>query len=251
MSTVGGEPLPPLPDVPMPGLEQRPRFLRAGIAAAVALAGLLAAEILGLSNPTGPLQGNHTAQQVASVAGAFVFLIAGVICVHWLAHGVGVLLRDRVGDRYRPVVFAMEVLGYVLLVLGFLGVYPAALSALRPLLVGSAITGVILGIAGQQTFSNFFAGFVLVMARPMQVGEQVIIRANSIGGEYRGEVLNMGFFYVKVLTPEGLVQLPNAGVLGAAIIPAPVEPPPADPAVAEPAGSPATGPAPADPPRAD
>jgi small conductance mechanosensitive channel len=90
---------------------------------------------------------------------------------------------------------------------------------LGSLLLGGAITGVIVGIAAQQTLGNFFAGIVLLLAQPFSVGDRVVLRSGPLGGEYEGVVTEMGIFYVTLATPKGPVDLPNAGVLSAAIGP--------------------------------
>jgi small-conductance mechanosensitive channel len=78
---------------------------------------------------------------------------------------------------------------------------------------------VIIGIAAQQTLGNFFAGLVLLLVRPFTLGETVIFRSGPLGGEYEGRVTDMGLFYVSLVTEQGPVQLPNAGVLASAIGP--------------------------------
>ena len=52
------------------------------------------------------------------------------------------------------------------------------------LLVGGAVTGMILGIAAQQSLSNVFAGLVLLFARPYIPGETVRIRSGALGGTW-------------------------------------------------------------------
>ena len=49
---------------------------------------------------------------------------------------------------------------------------------LRTLLLGGAITGVVVGIAAQQPLSNFFAGLVLLFARPYVPGP---VRPDPVG----------------------------------------------------------------------
>ncbi|MEM3852166.1 MAG: mechanosensitive ion channel family protein, partial [Methanomassiliicoccales archaeon] len=44
---------------------------------------------------------------------------------------------------------------------------------LEGLLVGSAFTGIVLGLASQTVLSNFFAGLVLVLARPIAPEERI------------------------------------------------------------------------------
>jgi small-conductance mechanosensitive channel len=55
-------------------------------------------------------------------------------------------------------------LATILIGLGLFGI------GLTQLLVGGAFATVLIGIAAQQSLSNLFAGMVLVLARPMQVG---------------------------------------------------------------------------------
>ena len=71
------------------------------------------------------------------------------------------------------------------------------------LILGGAILGVLLGIAAQQTLSNLFAGIVLLQARPFAVGDLVWIRSGALGGQYEGEVTEIGLTYVRLDTGDG------------------------------------------------
>lgn len=104
-----------------------------------------------------------------------------------------------------------------------LGVFSILQLNLQSLLVGSAVTGVIIGIAAQQTLNNFFAGLVLFFARPYVAGQRVKIRAGSMGGPFTGVIVGAGMMYTVIDTDdEGLISMPNAGLMAAAIGPAPV-----------------------------
>jgi small-conductance mechanosensitive channel len=64
---------------------------------------------------------------------------------------------------------------------------------LSGLLVGGALTGVIVGIAAQASLSNIIAGVVILFARPCTVGLYVTVRANTFSGvEYSGQVRDVG-----------------------------------------------------------
>jgi len=89
------------------------------------------------------------------------------------------------------------------------------------LLVGGAITGVVVGIAAQQTLGNFFAGLVLLFARPYVPGHRVKISSGAMGGPFEGVITGSGLMYTTIDTPDGLISMPNAGLLAAAIGPAP------------------------------
>jgi len=92
---------------------------------------------------------------------------------------------------------------------------------LSTFLVGGVVTGVVIGIAAQQTLGNFFAGLVLMFARPFAVGERVIIRSGAMGGPFEGVIAGIGIMYTSITTADALVNLPNSGVLSAAVGSAP------------------------------
>ncbi len=106
--------------------------------------------------------------------------------------------------------------GYLLILLPTLQLLGVDLGGL---LLGGAITGVVVGIAAQQTLANFFAGLVLLLVRPFTLGQHILLRSGPLGGEYEGRITDMGLFYVRMMTDQGSVQLPNSGVLAAAIGP--------------------------------
>ena len=108
--------------------------------------------------------------------------------------------------------------GYLIILLAVLGMLAVPLGRL---LVGGAITGIIVGIAAQQSLGNIFAGLVLLLARPYVIGEHIRVRSGALGGPIDGTVVGMDLLYTTLETEEGLVRLPNAGLLAAAVGPRP------------------------------
>jgi len=84
------------------------------------------------------------------------------------------------------------------------------------LLLSGAVTGVVVGIAAQQSLGHAFAGLVLLMARPFTVGDCITLRSGGIGGQYDGEVTAIGLIYTTLRTGEGPMSFPNSTVLAAA-----------------------------------
>jgi small-conductance mechanosensitive channel len=84
-------------------------------------------------------------------------------------------------------------------------------------LVGGALATIIITIAGQQSLSNIFAGLVLLLSRPFQVGEEILLRSGALGGQIEGTVTEIGITYLRLDTSNGLVLLPNSQVLAAAV----------------------------------
>ncbi len=140
---------------------------------------------------------------------ALLLLVAGIFAIRSTGAAIRRSLEESPGDgRGAPAAFLASVVGYLIVVpvgRGVLGVN------LQGLLLGGAVTGVVIGIAAQQTLGNFFAGIVLLAVRPFTVGEEVVLRSSPLGGEYEGRVVDMSLFYVKLETDNGPVALPNAG----------------------------------------
>lgn len=89
------------------------------------------------------------------------------------------------------------------------------------LVVGGALTGVIVGIAAQQALGNVFAGIVLLLARPFTVGERIRVRAGALGGIFDGVVTSMSLVYVTIESPDGPINVPNSTLLAVGVGPAP------------------------------
>ena len=66
---------------------------------------------------------------------------------------------------------------------------------------------------------------VLLLARPVDVGDPVLIKSGALGGELRGNVTEIGITYVRLDTPDGPLHLPNSQVLASAIAPVVSKPP--------------------------
>jgi small-conductance mechanosensitive channel len=74
-------------------------------------------------------------------------------------------------------------------------------------------------VAAQQSLGNVVAGLVLLLNRPFQVGHEITVRSGALAGPYCGRVLSIGLTYVQLGTEDGVVLLPNSGVLAAAVGP--------------------------------
>ena len=189
----------------------RPHFIRALVATVVALVGLVVASQGSVAKGATPTE------RILAYGGAAALVLFGVVAVRAFSSGVRAATGEHLGDsRARPLGLVISVVGYVIVVLSALSVLQVNMSGL---LLGGALTGVVVGIAAQQTLGNFFAGLVLLLVRPFVLGEQVVFRSGPLGGEYEGLVTDMGLFYVTLDTAQGEVQLPNAGVLASAIGP--------------------------------
>ncbi|MFI9387471.1 mechanosensitive ion channel domain-containing protein [Kutzneria sp. NPDC052558] len=150
-----------------------------------------------------------------SLAGALLFVIAGVLATRRISG------YTEARMRHRGLGSAGSVLGVVISALGYCVVLLTALSVLaiplQQLVVGGALTGVVVGIAAQQTLGNVFAGLMILLVRPFRVGDTIEVRSGALNGPFTGRVRALGLTYVTLAAENGTLLLPNAGVLAAGV----------------------------------
>jgi hypothetical protein len=182
----------------------------------------------------GPLgeQGNVGLQYGAAVA----FMLLAGFATMGLANKTRDVLQPSVGSSHAAVVrFSVLVIAGLLTIVFTFELFAIPITQL---VVGGALTGVLVGIAAQQSLANVFAGIVLLMARPFRVGDRVGIRSGALSGLIEGTVAEVSVTYVRLDTPNGPVHVPNSQVLAAAVGPAGAVPPPTAPAPpSQPAGA--------------
>jgi small conductance mechanosensitive channel len=221
----------------------KPDFKKAVGYAFVAITCLIVGDQLG-----GIKQHDHLL--LVAIGVALGFLVFGTLAVRSAARETFRITAARSGPATGSALrLVLSVIGYGLVGLGCLQL---ANVNLQSLLVGGAVTGVIIGIAAQQSLGNFFAGLVLMFARPYIPGQRVVIRSGAMGGPFEGTIVEAGLAYTTLVTEDGPINLPNAGLLAAAVGPAPEREPvdpsgptdPTPPPGTGPPGSPASGPMP-------
>ena len=154
--------------------------------------------------------------------GAAGFFIFGMAAAFGLSGKAGKGLQPAIGQAHAGIVrYAVLLVSlFVLLVVG--------LQLLRipigQLVVGGAVTGVLLGIAAQQSLANLFAGLVLLFAHPFRVGDHVRFRAGVLSGTIEGIITDISLTYVRLETDEGRVLIPNSQALAAAVLLVPERP---------------------------
>lgn len=197
-----------VPDVPR---VVRPHLRVAAFAATLAIVGFAVAGAFG--NVHGSLN-----QQLFVVVGGLVFVIAAVVSTRKAATEVYDVVGARTGPSHAGVLrWLVTIVGYIIVAVTALGLFSVPVGHL---LLGGALTGVIVGIAAQQSLGNIFAGVVLLLARPFSVGDSIRIRSGALGGTLEGTVSGMGMTYVTLLTEDGPFSLPNSALLAAAVGPA-------------------------------
>ena len=186
----------------------RPDCRRALLAGALALAALAAGSDLG------GLHASELHTKLIVIALAVAFVLFGVITARSTANQVAHAARHASVATASTTRMLCLLAGYLVVFLGTLGLLTIPL---QQLLVGGALTGVIVGIAAQQPLSNLFAGLVLLITRPLAAGQWVRIHSGALGGPLEGSVLDMGLIYTTLSTERETLHIPNSGLLSAAL----------------------------------
>jgi len=199
-------------------------FRRAVMAGVLACAGLALTYVSGgvLRDPNSPapvafFQKNPGVGQFAAILGAVVFFVFGVSAVRSATREILKTVPPSLDDnRKNGLRWFCLLVGYLVVVFGALG---ALNVPIERLLVGGAVTGVIVGIAAQQSLGNLFAGLLLLITRPFAIGDEISLRSGPLGGVLTGLVADMNLNYVKIVTDKGTVLLPNSTILTASVGP--------------------------------
>jgi len=158
-------------------------------------------------------------QRLIAALGGLTFVITAVIAVRAIAGQASIVTGRRLGPSHAGALrWLVTLFGYLIVLVTTLSIFDVPI---RNLLLGGAITGVIAGIAAQQSLGNIFAGVVLLLARPFRVGDAIQIRSGSLGGPIEGTVAGIGMTYVTLITEGRPVSVPNASLLAAAVGPRP------------------------------
>jgi small-conductance mechanosensitive channel len=164
---------------------------------------------------------SHSVNRIIAIGSAVLFLIFGSMATVGLARQARQLLEPRVGTAHSAIVrYAVLIVGAFTTLLLTLVLFGVPVSQL---VLGGALTTVFVSIAAQQALGNVFAGLVLMLARPFKVGDEIRLRAGSLGGggTLDGRVTDIGITYVRVDTSSGLVSVPNSQALNAVVGPIP------------------------------
>ena len=156
-----------------------------------------------------------------AVRGALNILFFGLatVALFGISAKTRAFFEPRIGSAHAAVIrYALLLVGLVFILIITLQLFAVPV---RGLLLGTALTSVLIGIAAQQSLSNVFAGMVLLLSRPFRVGDPIQLRAGALGGQLQGVVTEIGITYIRLDTGDTVLNVPNSQVLAAAVGPIP------------------------------
>lgn len=155
--------------------------------------------------------------QLVAVAACLGFVLMSGLAVGVIAAGVRRVVELRAGSPVAHILrMLVTVSGYLVILVGALLLLHLPIGQL---LLSGAVTGVLLGIAAQQSLANAFAGIFIILAAPFRVGDRITLRSGTLGGQYDGRVHDISLAYTTLETSDGPMSFANAVVLTAAVGP--------------------------------
>jgi small conductance mechanosensitive channel len=180
---------------------------------------IVLATILSFANDSDLLSHIPRQQQLAI---DWVFCIVWFACGAWLIRRVEKGIFRMVSGRTKLDNRVATLWSRAFSAMGYAFVLVIALHLLHirvgSILVGGAVTGVLVGIGAQSTLSNLFAGLVLFTVRPFSVGQTVTLRTYLFSGmEYSGTVSDINWYYTVLVDGSQRRLVPNSAVIASAI----------------------------------
>jgi len=145
------------------------------------------------------------------LVGALAAFIVGRMIAGWIRKGVRKALEhSKLDETLIPFLSSLvyyAALAFVIIaVMDIVGIETASLAVV----LGAA--GLAIGLALQGTLSNFASGVMLMIFRPIRIGDYVELGGGS------GTVFEIGIFSTKLNTPDNVrIELPNSSVYGETI----------------------------------
>lgn len=146
------------------------------------------------------------------VIGAVIILIIGLIVARWvgkltlrlcLRHNVDVTLSNFISSTIKLLLITMV----AVICLGKFGI------SVAPFIAAIGAISLSIGLALQGVFSNYGAGFTIIITRPFVVGNT--IRCNDVCGV----VKEIHLAYTQLTTEDGeLVTIPNKHIVGEVLV---------------------------------
>jgi small-conductance mechanosensitive channel len=182
------------------------------------LSGIFCITALVISSVHGGIRtGNFDHRLTAFIAVMFFVLFAITFLITLTRAIQKTIVYKRLGvGRAAALEFILRLFGYAVILftaLDHMGV------PVGHILLGSAVLGIILGVAAQQALANFFASIVLIISHPFTVGEDITLMSGGLGGKYEGRVIDIGLTHTRLEEKDGnIIALPNSSLLTGATI---------------------------------
>lgn len=177
--------------------------------------GLIALAALVSGYALGGIHATTASHRFATYGCVALMVVCGVLATRAAAQGAQRVAVQHAGDKAgTPLRIMILLVGYLIAAIAFCDLMEVDVAHL---LIGGAITGIVVGLAAQPILGNLFAGLVLLLARPYVAGERVRVLSGAINGPHEGVIVSAGLLYTTLQTDQGPLNIPNSALMASAL----------------------------------
>lgn len=148
---------------------------------------------------------------VLDVALFALIIFTSLVLAQVLTHRLRVSLPEKIPKNDRELI--SKSLYFVVVGIGLLTALPYINADLSGLFVAGGVFAIIIGFAGQNVFSNFIAGMILFVERPIKIGDNIGVQ------DVLGTVEDIRILSTIIKTYDGIyTRIPNFTIFTANII---------------------------------
>lgn len=151
-----------------------------------------------------------------------LYLIISIYLLFFLSSKLKKLLADRILAKYNVDIGVRQaistILRYVIVTLGLIIIIQTAGIDMSFVTVLAGALGVGIGFGLQNITNNFVSGIVILVERPVKVGDRIEVNTHS-GDKISGDVINISSRATTILTNDNIsVIVPNSNLITSAVI---------------------------------
>ncbi|MEE8167599.1 MAG: mechanosensitive ion channel domain-containing protein [Candidatus Hydrothermarchaeales archaeon] len=147
------------------------------------------------------------------------FKVIGIVIVTWVGYSISSVIIREYGqslasrtstDIYDILVpVAEKITKITIIAIGILVVLDILRIDITPMIAGMGIAGIAIAMAAQDTLSNVFSGFYLMVDRPFAIGDRILLESGELC-----EVMNIGMRSTRLynVIDHTQITIPNSGI---------------------------------------
>ncbi len=152
---------------------------------------------------------------VHKIFGAFmIMLLASIVCsivnslLPYLEHNLSKRTDTKIDDVI--INLSQKFSGIIIYTAGGIMALDKLGLNVMPFVAGAGVLGIALGFAAKDTLSNVISGILLIIDRPLKVGDRIEVRAAPKNSATWGDVIDIGLRATKIRTTDNIVIIiPN------------------------------------------